>query len=176
MAADFKIKYPATNADSAAVTITLASLATSTSLLSGQQSAAVSNTTDLDLDKPVTGVITVGSTVTANTKIEVWATMPIKIVSGTATWGDTVTGSDATIAITSDGIKFALLRRIVTIAVDSTTANRTYPFNGATLAEVFGDYVPPSISFQVFHNTGSNLHATAGNHYIHVHRKQEQSV
>lgn len=177
MATDLKVKYPASNADSAAVTISLASVATSSTLLAGREATAVVNTTDLDIDKPVTGLITVGTTgMTAGTFIEVWATMPLKIASGAATWPDTITGSDANVTLTSNGVKFGFMRLIASINVDSTTNNRGYPFVGLSLAEAFNGVVPPQVTFFVTQNTGASLNSTAGNHYIHLHRQQFTAV
>lgn len=174
MAGDIKGKYPATNADSTALTLTLASLPTSSTLLVGREATAIVNTTDLDLDKPVTGLVTVGTSPTASTYIEVWATMPLKIASGAATWGDSMTGSDAAFTATSAAIKRSMFRLIACIDVDATTSNRGYPFVGRSLAEAFGGIVPPMINFFVTHSTGVNLNSTAGNHYLHVHRAQAQ--
>ena len=142
-------------------------------MLAGREATAIVNTTDLDINKPVTGLVTVGTSPTANTRIEIWATMPIKIASGTATWGDSMTGSDANFTSTSDGIKFAMFVLIKSINVDSTTSNRPYPFIGRSLEEAFG-FMPPMVNFWVTHNTGVALNSTAGNHYIHLHRIQHQ--
>lgn len=176
MASDIKAKYPATTADSAAVTITLASLASSSSLLAGQEGTSIVNTADLDLDKQVTGLITVGTTPTTATRIEIWAGVPIKIVSGAPTWPDTLTGANAAVTITSSGIKYNSLSLVAAIEVDSATSNRGYPFRGKSLAEIFDRNVPAMATFFVTHNTGVTLHATAGNHFIHLHRIQQQLV
>lgn len=173
--ADIKSKYPAANADSAALTITLASLATSSTLRVGREATAIVNTSDLDLDKPITGLITVGTTPVVGTVIEIWATMPLKITAGAAAWGDSMTGSDAAFTCTSDPTKFGMFRLVASIAVDSATSNRGYPFVGNSIASLFPS-VPAMLNFFATHNTGVNLNATAGNHYIHLHRWQAQLV
>jgi hypothetical protein len=173
--ADFKVKYPASNADTTAITISLASLASSSSLLAGQEATAVVNTTNLDEDHLVGGVITVGTTPTTNTRIEIWAVMPRKIASGTATWPDVFDGTDSAETITAAGIKAAICRLLGTILVDSTTSNRAYDFAPASIRDAFGE-MPPTYTIFVTHNTGVNLNSTAGNHEIHYHRVQSQSV
>ena len=175
MATALKINYPASSADTTAITITLASLATSSTWLVGREATAVVNTTNLDLDHLVGGTIMVGTTPTINTTIEVWAVAPYKAASGTYTWPDSVTGTDAAITITSAGVKAGFVRLVASLAVDATTSNRAYPFAPVSIASLFGQ-LPPSWSIIVTHNTGVNLNATAGNHVIHYHRIQNQSV
>ncbi len=66
---DVKSKYPA---DSQAVTITLASLATSSSRTAGRESTAISNRSNLDLDHLIGGRITTGTSPTVNKQIDIW--------------------------------------------------------------------------------------------------------
>ena len=61
MAGDIKTKYPASSADTTALTITLASLATSSTLVAGRESTAVDNSSNVDEDHLVSGQITVGN-------------------------------------------------------------------------------------------------------------------
>lgn len=174
--ADTKIKYPASNADTTAITIALASLASSSSLLAGREGTAVVNTTNLDLDHLIGGFITVGTVPTVNTRIEVWVAAPITIASGTPTWPDVLDGTDSAETITSDGVKFGSLLLLASLTVDSTTSDRAYPMAPTSVAERFGGWLPPAYTVFVTHNTGVNLHATAGNHLLHYHRIQTQSV
>jgi hypothetical protein len=83
--ADVKLAYAA----SAAYTKTFASLATSPTLVAGWETTAVSNTTNLYLDYGVGGIITVGTSPTANTTIEVWA---YASRNDTPTYPDQITG------------------------------------------------------------------------------------
>lgn len=176
MAADIKIKYPATTADTSVVTITLASLATSSTLLAGRESTSIVNTTNLDLDHLLGGVITVGTTPTINTTIEVWCIAAREAASGTYTWPDVFDGTDSAETITSAGIKQGICRLIASIAVDATTSDRPYDFAPTSIAALFGGWLPPSYVIFVTHNTGVNLNATGGNHEVHYHRIQSQTV
>lgn len=171
---DIKQKYPASNADTVDLTITLASLATSSTLLVGRESTAVDNRTNLDLDHLLSGRFKAGTSPTAATKIEVWVAAPTSIASGTATYPDTVTGSDAAITLTSDNVKFSALRLAWSTTVDSTTG-RVYSMPPTSLASLFGD-LPPFYSVIVTHSTAVNLDSTAGNHKLCYHRVQKQTV
>jgi hypothetical protein len=155
--ADIKTTYEA----SAAYTISLASLATSSTWVAGRESTAVSNTTALDLDYLVGGRITVGTTPTTNTVIEVWA---YGSVNDTPTYPDVVTGSDANITFTSVGIKHSSFTPLGFLAVDSATTNRVYWLRPSSLAAAFGGVVPKNHGLLVTHNTGVNLNSTGGNH------------
>ena len=85
-------------------------------------------------------------------------------------------GTDAAVTMTSDGVKFGCLRLVATMNVDATTSDRGYYFIGNTLAEAFGGNVPAMVTFFVTHNTGVNFNSTPSNHYIHLHRIQQQVV
>lgn len=170
--ADIKIKYPSTS--SVAVTLSPASLASDTTLLAGRASTAVDNTVNLDLDHIISGFITTGTTPTVSTTIELWAYAPISIAAGTATYPDSITGSDAAKTMTSANVKYAALRLISSITIDSTS-NRAYPFAPVSIASIFGS-MPSFYGLFTVHNTGVALNATAGNHVIHYQRIQSQTV
>jgi len=173
--ADFKTLYPATTEDTVDLTITLASLATSATLLVGRESTAVNNDTTLDLDHLLTGKITVGTTPTIDTRIEIWAYQAIDISSGTPEYPDVLDGTDSAETIISDGVKFSGLVLAHTIIVDATTSDRTYPITAISIASIWGE-LPPFWGVFVTHNTGVNLNATGSNHRLTFHRIQKQSV
>jgi hypothetical protein len=172
MAADIRVKYPATS--TTAVTISLASLATSSTWLAGQESTAVENSND-DLDHAVSGVIMVGTTPTANTIIEVWAYSARSISSGTPTYPDVLDGTDSAETITNAGVKYGMLRLVASLPVTATTSNVGHEFPPTSIATLFG-YMPQFWGLFVTHNTGVNLNSTAGNHVIHYERVQAQTV
>lgn len=172
MAADIKTKYPATS--SVAITLTAASLASDTNLLAGRASTAVDNTTNLDLDHLVSGMITTGTTPTVNTQIEIWAWASFKTVSGTPTYPDSITGTDANKTITNSGIKSAMLRPVATFIV-TATSNVGYYFAPVSIASLFGA-MPKYWGLFIVHNTAVNLNATGGNHDIQYERIQAQTV
>lgn len=171
--ADIKTNYP--SASSIAIAISLAALATSSTLLAGQESTAVDNTTNKDLDHLVSGQITVGTTPTINTIIEVWAYSYQTIAAGVPTYPDVLDGTDSVETLTNSGVKFGSLRLVASISVPATTSNVVYPFAPKSIASLFGA-MPQFWGIFVTHNTGVALNATAGNHIIHYNRIQAQSV
>lgn len=170
MAGDIKTKYPASSADTTALTITLTGLATSSTLVAGRESTAVDNTTNVDEDHLVSGKITVGTSPTGG-RIEVWAYAPISVASGTPTYGK-VTGSDAAVTFDSRNQVVSALRLLWSTASD-TTSDRTYFMPPSSVRAAFGE-VPSDWGIVVIHSTGVNLNATATNHAFHYARIQKQ--
>jgi hypothetical protein len=155
MATVLKPLYAASNA---LVTTNLQSLATSSSLLAGWQSGVQDNTTTLYVDVMVSAQFKTGTTVTANSTIEVWA---YGILDDTPTYPDTITGSEGTVTLNSLNTKNAGLVQIAQITVDST-ASRAYAMSPRGLAQYFNGHLPKKYGFYVVHNTGSAL-ASSGN-------------
>lgn len=169
--ADIKIKYPATS--SVALTLGVASLASDTNLLAGRAATAVDNTTNVDSDHLVSGIVTTGTSPTGG-GIEVWAYASYKTATGTPTYPDSITGTDAAKTVTSTNVKTSALKLVAYIAVD-TTSNRAYPFAPVSIASLFGS-MPKFWGLFVVHNTGVALNATAGNHDFQYERIQAQTV
>lgn len=157
---DDKIAY----GSSAALTITLASLATSSTLLAGRESTAVVNTTNLYYDYQFGGFITVGTTPVATGFIEIWSyaaqddtpTYPSLVTSG-------ITGSDAGATAVTAGVKQNALTPVASLAVDATTSNRQY--NCAPLY-LFNGCAPKRWGAWVAHSTNVNLNSAGGNHVL----------
>lgn len=147
---------------SAALTITLASLATSSTFVAGRESTAIS-TGEPTIDYLLAGTIMVGTTPTAGTQIQVWA---YGSFSDTPTYPDTIDGSDSAETITSIGIRNAALALAAVMDVDATTSDRAYYFAPRSVAALFGGVLPKTWGIWVTHNTGVNLNATGGNHVI----------
>lgn len=173
--ADIKTKYPAT--DTVALVITLASLANdSTNKLAGQQSDIVDNTTNVDLDHLLTGNIRMGTSPTSGNVIEVWAFAATKVVSGTSTYPDTLTGAGtAAKTLTSANVKNAALRPVAAFTVDATTG-RDFPIAPVSIAQLFGGSLPSKWGVFVINASGVALDSTSGNHWLHYHRIQGQTV
>lgn len=144
-------------------TITLASLAPSSTLLVGRESTAIDNSSNLYLDILVSGKIATNATITAGGRIEVWA---IASWDGT-TWPDVFDGTDSDETITNANIKSTICRLVAAMQVD---ANGTYHFAGVSLAELFGGVLPPKVVLFVTHNTHASnaLSSTAGDHQIRL--------
>lgn len=157
--ADIKTAY----ASSAAYTITLGALATSSTLVAGRESTAISNTSNLYLDYLVGGKIQVGTTPTVSTTIEVWA---YASSADAPTYPDVFDGTDSAETVTSAAIKMSALRLLASMACDATTSNRDYPFAATSLAAAHGGCVPKYHGLFVTHSTAVNLNSTDGNHVI----------
>lgn len=157
--ADVKEAYAA----STTYTITLTSLATSSTLLAGREGTAVSNTTNKYLDYMVGGRITMGTVApTADKTIEIWL---YGSVDDTPTYPDTITGSDANASITSANVKKSALRLLERIFVDAT-ASRVYWFGPVGIAQHFGGRIPKNHGLFVVQDSGQALHATGTNHVL----------
>jgi hypothetical protein len=139
-----------------AMTITIAALASDTTLVAGRAGTAVDQKDTLDaVDVLVGGKITTGTSPTAARQIEVWAY---------ASYDDTefsgsATGSDANLT-PDEKTTMRLLQVIPTV----NTSNKTYKF--LSIANAFGGTVPVQFGIYVVHNTGVALHATGANHEI----------
>ncbi len=155
--ADNKANYQS----SSTITATLASLGSSSTWVAGRSSAEIDNTSGLYLDRPVSGKITVGTSPTAGTVIEVWL-IP-KLADGT--YADTFTGSDAAVTVTSRGILMSYGILLASITVDATTTDRVYYF-WSSIAGKVGTLPPKKYQLFFTHNTGVNLNSTGGNHVI----------
>ena len=156
--ADIKIAY----ASSAAYTITLASLATSATLVAGQESTAIDNTSNKYLDYSVGGKITTGTTPTDVKTIQIWA---YGSVNDTPTYPDVLDGTDSAETITSTSIRDAGLNFLADSATNNTS-DRPYWFKPTSLAAAFGGIVPKFHGLFVTHDTGVNFNATGGNHVL----------
>lgn len=157
-------------ADTVAITITLASLASSSSLVAGRASTAVDNTTNLDLDHLVSGVIRLGTGPTVSKSVEVWAYAPYKIASGTPTYPDSITGTDAAKTMTSANVKNSALRLVHSMTSDATTDLDLF-IPPTSIASLFGD-MPPYWGLFVVHDTVAALNATGAQHILHYLRIQ----
>jgi hypothetical protein len=144
----------------AALTMTLAALASDTNLVAGRASTAVDNTTELAVDYILGGKITLNATTpTAARQIEVWV---YGQYDGTEYSGG-ATGTDANLTPDDKSVmKLALI--IPTVA----TAAKAYRWNVGSVAALFGGVVPEKWGVYVVQNTGQALHATAGNHEVYA--------
>ena len=151
---------------SSTVTITLTSLAQSSSLTVGRCSASVSNGTNLDdFVMPMLRTRS-GGTITAGGVIEFWCFAQ----RADSTWPElfttSYTGSDAGFTINSRDAFFGGAVLLGSVTQGDTTA-RDYVIRGRELAQVFGA-VPQNFAFFVTHNLGASgtLSSTAGDHVL----------
>jgi hypothetical protein len=144
-------------------TISLASLATSTGRLAGQESdelniSSLGPVTDLLLY----GKITTGTSPTTGRSIEVWAVATTDGTNYPAPFDGT--GSSETIG--SAELKNSVLRQLVVSIGTNATSNVEYEFSGISLASLFGGTLPSKVVLFVTHDTAVNLNSTSGNHVL----------
>lgn len=146
---------------STALTITLASLATSSTLLVGRNGTAVdiSGITTIPIDILLGGSIMTGTTPTTAKIIEVWAAAS---ENGTA-YSGTVPATDAGLTMVAE--TKGLLRLVASMATNATS-NTAYTFAPVSLASLYGGILPRKFNVFVTHSTGVNLNSTAGNQFI----------
>lgn len=150
------------------MTITLASLASDTSLVAGRESTAVDNKdTDDAIDALVGGIVTTGTSPTASRQIEVWAygSYDDSNFSGTAT------GSDANL---TPGEKTCM--KLLTVIPTVNTSNKAYKWGPFSVAQAFGGMVPVQWGVYIVHNTGVNLNSTGGNHEVEYYPIKVESA
>lgn len=143
----------------ASVTITLASLATSSTLLVGRASTAV--TSGDWIDAVVSGVITTGTTPTASTEIRVYVYAQR---NDTPTYPDGITGTDAAKTFATAATRDASLFLGKVLGVDATTSNEDRDFE-FSLVQVCG-FLPKRWGIFVTHSSVASLNSTTGNHEI----------
>lgn len=156
--ADVKLKLAAESS----ITITLASLASSTTRLAGRESTAIDNTTNLYVDALVSGKIRVGTSPTTGKSIEVWV---YGQVEDAGTYPDVLDGTDSDETLTSDGVKFGALKLLKAFTTENTS-DRDYFLNNESVAAAFGGVMPKKWGLFVTHDTGVALNATGGNHWF----------
>jgi hypothetical protein len=107
-------------------------------------------------------------------QVDVYAYAPTKIVSGTPTYPDGITGTDANKTMTSAYVAQACLVWLWTAKVDATTG-RVLDMPPRSIANAFG-FMPPFWGLFVTQSSGVALDSTAGNHFFHYERIQAQTV
>lgn len=145
--------YPA----STAITMNLASLASSGTFVAGRESNEIDNTTNKYMDALVSGSITVGTTPTANTTIAVyvWGSS----VSLATTPIDVLDGVDSAETLTNAGILSAL-KWGASITVPAATSSVAYPILPFSVASKFGGVMPKFWGLYVAHSTVAALSAS----------------
>lgn len=140
-----------------ALTMTLASLASSATLVTGRQSSVVNNNSDDAIDALVGGKVTTGTSPAASGQIEVWlfGSYDDAEFSGGAGGGDSALTPDA-----------KSLLRLLTVIPTVNTSNKAYRWGPFSVAKTFDGVMPEQWGVFIVHNTGVNLNATGGNHAV----------
>lgn len=142
------------------ITMDLANLASSSTFVAGRECSEVDNTTNKYVDAIVSGKISVGTTPTANTQINVYVWGADTSLGTTAL--DTLDGTDSAETLTNTGI-LANLRLGAVLTVLATTSDIAYLVLPFSVAALFGGVMPKFWGLFVAHNTGVNLRNTAVN-------------
>lgn len=143
----------------AALTIDLSGLASSSTLLAGRESSAITNSSNY-LDCRISGSFISGTTPTAPAEHRLYYVAPQE---DTPTWPDVFDGTDSAETITNANIRDSL--PLGWSGTASTASNVTYPIISAlTLAQAFG-YMPPAFVafFTHFHTAALKIDANNTN-------------
>lgn len=143
------------------ITMDLANLGTSSTWVAGRESSQVDNTSDKYIDALVDGSISVGTTPTANTVINVF--VYASDTSLVATPIDVIDGVDSAETITNTGVLYSMFRLGAAINVLAATSDIAYPIAPFSIAQLYGGVMPKYWGLFVAHNTGVNLRNTAVN-------------
>ena len=142
----------------------VSSLASSSTFVAGYETNEIDNTSNLYTDFLIDGFITVGTTPTANTSINIYCLG--SLVSLATSAKDVFDGTASAETLTNVGVGKGFLRLVASLEVSAATSNVRLDFGAISLASLFGGNAPPFHSLFVTHNTGVNLNATGGNHAI----------
>lgn len=140
----------------------LASLATDSNKLAGWETAELDiSGLGVVVDVLMNIKITAGTTPTTAKSIEVWAIA----CNADNTYPGVFDGTSSAETIASAEEKNSVCRRLVTSFAINATSNIAYEATGISLAALFQS-LPKKIVLFITHDTGVNLHATAGNHVL----------
>jgi hypothetical protein len=141
---------------SAAVTNALGALASSTTWVAGYESATIDNSTNKDLDILISTQVTVGTTPTINTLIEVSTVS----MMDDSTWPDVFDGTTSAETVTSVGVKQGICLPLGYMNVDATTTNRVYYLSKRSVASQYGGVCPDKFVLFTAHNCVAALNST----------------
>lgn len=161
--ADVKVAYAAT----VTPTITLASLAASSTWLAGRESTAIANDSNKYLDYLAAGHFRANS---SNTQVGIIRVGVVGARNDTPSWPDVFDGTNSTETVTGAGMYNSVVRIAAEMAATST-ANATWPFGPVALASCFGGVMPTDFVFFISHNiqTSTNVwSATEGDHTLQI--------
>ena len=147
-------------ATTTAITLSPASLASSTTFVAGREVTEIDNTTDKYMNAEVEGFITTGTTPTVDTFIKLYAWGSHTSLGTTAL--DVLDGTDSAETFTSVEIQNSILTLVRSVKVNATS-DQKYHFKPFHIADIFGE-MPKFWGLFVAHDTVAALNSTAGNH------------
>ena len=142
------------------IALSPASLASSSTFVTGRESGEIDNTVNLYEDVEIQGFSTTGTSPAADTNLRlyIWGshtalgTTPLDVLDGT----------DSNVTMSSPDVRDSILVLARLVQVDSTS-DAEYQFKPFSVAQIFGS-VPQYWGLFLSHDTGVNLNSTAGNH------------
>ena len=155
---DIKLAY----ATHTAVTITLASLASSATFVAGRESTEIDNTTNKYLDYLLGGRVKVGDVGVTAGEIRIYVAARL---DDAPVWPDVLDGTDSAETITSTDILNVALR-LAAVMPTNTTVDRSYYFGPISIASLFGGVCPDKFVVFVTHNTTDAISGTEADHGI----------
>ena len=141
------------------ITMDLAALGSSATWVAGRESSQIDNTTNKYVDCQVSGKVSVGTSPTANTVINIYVWGSDVSLATTAI--DVLDGTDSAETLTNVGIRDAL-RIGASINVPAATSDVAYEVLPFSVADLFGS-MPRFWGLYVAHNTGVALRNNAVN-------------
>lgn len=158
--ADIKVAYAA----SATPTMTLASLAASSTTLAGRESTAIDNgASNKYLDDLVAGHFRAAAT---NVQAGYILVTVVGSRNDTPAWPDVFDGTDSAETVSKQGI-FDQVCKILAAIVTDATASQTWSFGPESVASRFGGWLPDQYLFFVTHSIQTSTNAwsaTEGDH------------
>lgn len=152
------------------ITIGLATgpLASSGTWVTGRESTAIDNTTNRYVDELVSGFISVGTTPTSNTVINVYVYAQTDDTPSYPSLGGAtlMAGTDGNATFTSQEARMNAVRLGASIFVPAATSDVKYSIPPFSVASLFGGVMPRRWGIFVAHSTVAALNGTAGNHKI----------
>ena len=149
----------------ASVTITLASLASTSGLASGRASTVITSSATECVDFMVGGLVTASSQTlgSSNKQYEIWSYGTYEATGVNYTGG--ATGSDADLTTVSKS-NMRLLTVIPTAAVPATSS--PYAFGPFSIAQAYGGALPSRWGIFVTHNSCTAIHAGVVSSYNEI--------
>lgn len=169
MAGDIKAKY----GTSAAYTITLNSLASSATWVTGRESTEVDNTSisgNPVIDFIVAGKIKLGTSPTGNPGLAglwVWGSLDDTPLRPDLGAGTALTGSDAAATWSSANVLNGACATVLTVNTDNTTG-RVHTFSPMAISMLFNYQVPKRHGLYFAHSSGVNLDSSAGGSFYYT--------
>lgn len=161
--ANIKVAYAATTTP----TLTLASLAASSTLLAGRESTAISNASNLYLDYHIAGNF---KTAASNHQVGKIQVALVGARDDTPTWPDVFDGTDSTETVSQAEI-YNSVCKLAAVMATIASASITYSFGPSSVAARFGGFLPVQFVIFVSHSSETSTNAwsaTEGDHAVRL--------